>query len=116
MDAKHSGPGDSAVRRQGWLSQRTAWLLVALATAVFIVMRQGLLPAAWSPLPALDLSDPGAWFVDWRIAELKHDHALCSRVLKAPQISAAAVRANPVKDGCGWDNAVRVFPTPAVRR
>jgi hypothetical protein len=74
----------------------------------FMVMRQGLLPAAWSPLPALDLGTPGAWLVDWRIAELKRDRALCSRVLKAPQISASPVRGNPVKDGCGWENAVRI--------
>ena len=71
-------------------------------------MRQGLIPAAWSPLPALDLSDSGAWLVDWRIAELKHDRALCSRVLKAPQIRASPVPANPIKNGCGWENAVRI--------
>lgn len=83
--------------------------LVALALlGVFIVFRQGLLPAAWSPLPALDLSVPNAWLVDWRIAELKRDRALCSRVLKAPQITASPVPANPIKDGCGWENAVRI--------
>jgi len=96
------------VRPKGRLRRRAVWLLAPLALGVFIVMRQGLLPAAWSPLPALDLGDAGAWFVDWRIAELKRDRALCSRVLKAPQISAAPVRASPVKDGCGWENAVRI--------
>ena len=96
------------MRPKGRLRRRAAWLLAPIALGVFIVMRQGLLPAAWSPLPALDLGDAGAWLVDWRIAELKRDRALCSRVLKAPQISAAPVRASPVKDGCGWENAVRI--------
>jgi hypothetical protein len=82
--------------------------LALLAICVFFVMRQGLLPAAWSPLPALDLSVSGAWFVDWRIAELKRDRALCSRVLRAPYITALPIPANPVKDGCGWENAVRI--------
>ena len=83
-------------------------ILAILAIAVFVVMRQGLIPAAWTPLPALDLSDSGAWFVDWRIAELRHDRALCNRVLKGPLISAAPVSASPYKNGCGWENAVRI--------
>jgi hypothetical protein len=61
-----------------------------------------------SPLPALDLSVPNAWFVDWRIAELKRDKALCARVLRQPAITATPVRDNPIKDGCGWENAVRI--------
>jgi hypothetical protein len=83
-------------------------LVAAIAIGAFIVMRQGLLPAAWSPLPALDIADAGSWLVDWRIAELKRDRALCTRVLKAPQISASPVSPSPYKDGCGWENAVRI--------
>jgi hypothetical protein len=70
-------------------------LLAAVILGGFIIMRQGLLPAAWSPLPALDLGDSGAWLVDWRIAELKRDRALCTRVLKAPVISASPVSPSP---------------------
>lgn len=83
-------------------------LLATVTLGGFIIMRQGLLPAAWSPLPALDLGDSGAWLVDWRIAELKRDRALCMRVLKAPVISASPVSPSPYKDGCGWENAVRI--------
>lgn len=105
-----SVPGSTVGERRsrGKGCSYVVWLLVAAAVIVFIVARQGLLPAAWSPLPALDLANGDAWFVDWRIAELKRDRALCMRVLKAPQISAAPVRDNPVKDGCGWENAVRI--------
>lgn len=88
---------------------RKGFLLALLAISVFLVMRQGVLPPALSPLPALDLSVPNAWFVDWRIAELKRDRALCARVLRPPVISAHPVSVNPVKNGCGWENAVRIL-------
>jgi hypothetical protein len=79
-----------------------------LAIALFVVFRQGLLPTWLSPLPALDISAPNAWFVDWRIAELGRSRSLCARVLRQPVITASPISANPIKDGCGWDNAVRV--------
>jgi hypothetical protein len=87
---------------------RVAFLLTLLAIGLFLVMRQGVLPPALSPLPALDLSVPDAWFVDWRTAELKRNRALCSRVLQPPVISATPVRDNPITNGCGWENAVRI--------
>jgi hypothetical protein len=83
-------------------------LVALLAISLFLIMRQGVLPPALSPLPAVDLSAPNAWFVDWRIAELKRDRALCSRVLRPPVIAASAVSDNPIKAGCGWENAVRI--------
>lgn len=102
MDVEKKSPRGQKTRRRGIV------IVALVALGVFIVMRQGLLPAAWSPLPALDLSSSNAWLVDWRIAELKYDRALCTRVLKAPQISASPVSGNPVKNGCGWENAVRI--------
>jgi len=103
---KQSAPSRGQGRRAP--RARAILLLVLVAASIFVVMRQGLLPARWSPLPALDLSAPNAWFVDWRIAELKRDRELCTRVLRGPVISASPVRDNPIKDGCGWENAVRI--------
>ena len=94
-------------RRRRRRSYRWSWL-VLLALGVVAAFREGLLPAAWSPLPALDLSNANAWLVDWRIAELKRDRALCMRVLRPPYITASAVPARPVTNGCGWENAVRI--------
>jgi hypothetical protein len=82
--------------------------LIVLAITLFAVFRQGLLPTWLSPLPALDLSVPNAWFVDWRIAEVGRSRSLCQRVLRQPMITATSIDANPVKDGCGWENAVRI--------
>ena len=111
MDAEHKSDQSSTTadkRRRRAPRARITLLLGFLAVGFFLVMRQGVLPPALSPLPALDLSVPNAWFVDWRIAELKRDRELCSRVLRGPVIAAAPVRDNPIKDGCGWENAVRI--------
>ncbi len=84
-------------------------LLLALVAAIaFLVMRQGVLPTWLSPLPVLDLSVSNAWLVDWRLAEVGRDRALCARVLRSPVISAQPIGANAIKDGCGWENAVRM--------
>lgn len=98
----------AGARRRRAPRVRKGLLLALVAAVIFLVMRQGVLPTWLSPLPALDLSVPNAWFVDWRIAELKRDRALCARVLRPPVISAQAVSVNPIKNGCGWENAVRI--------
>ncbi len=111
MDAENKSdePGKLPVsQRRRAPRVRIALLLTLIAVGLFLVMRQGVLPARWSPLPALDLSAPNAWLVDWRIAELKRDRDLCSRVLRGPVIAASPVRDNTIKDGCGWENAVRI--------
>lgn len=100
-------------RRAPWVSLTA--LVILLAVGLFFVLRQGVLPPGYSPLPALNLSEPNAWFVDWRIAELKRDRDLCRRVLKPPLISAVQVNANPIKDGCGWENAVRLSSVAGVK-
>ncbi len=111
MDAEHNSEGQAkapGTKRRRAPRLRIGLLLILLAVSLFLVMRQGVLPARLSPLPALDLSVPNAWLVDWRIAELKRDRELCSRVLRGPIISASPVRDNTIKDGCGWENAVRI--------
>ena len=115
MDGEDTGKRAAApgvrpgrVRPKLRLRFRTGFLIIVAALGFFMIMRQGLVPAYLSPLPALDISAPNAWLVDWRIAELKYDRALCTRVLKSPVISASPVRDNPLKDGCGWQNAVRI--------
>jgi hypothetical protein len=87
-------------------------LLLGIGTAV--LFRQGLVPAALNPLPALDLSQADAWFVDWRLAALKHDPQLCRRILAQPQISAEPIADNPPKQGCGWTNGVRMTSAGGV--
>ena len=94
-------------KRRGWISRIFFWLVVALGVAV--TFRQGWIPARYTPLPPLDLASPFPILVDWQIAELKHDRQLCRRVVrKSPLIKATAIPPKPLKNGCGWLNALRV--------
>jgi hypothetical protein len=95
---------------------RLAWLIgLALVLAgMALLFRQGLVPAALNPLPALDLGQADAWFVDWRLSALKGDPSLCRRVLRQPYIVAEPIPDNPPKQGCGWINSVRMTSAGGV--
>jgi len=90
-------------------------LLAPIGAGVSVLFRQGLVPPALNPLPALDLGTPQPWFLDWRLAALRHDPSLCRRVLMPPGITAEAIPDNPIKAGCGWNNSVRVTTAGGVR-
>lgn len=80
-------------------------VVVGVASAAF---RQGMIPPSLSPLPVIDLGQPDNWFIDWRLAELKRERALCGRVLQPPYIEAQPIADQPLADGCGWINAVKI--------
>ena len=84
-------------------------LLAALMLgAIFAAFWLGLVPQRYSPLPPVSLDEPPSWFVDIRLAALRHDPALCQAILRAPHIAATPVPDSPIKDGCGWVNAFRL--------
>jgi hypothetical protein len=83
-------------------------LLFLSAGGMFVAFRQGLIPARYSPLPIVNLAVPNDWLIDWRLAELKGDREFCGRVLRAPYIEAEAIPNQPIKEGCGWTNNVRI--------
>src|SRR2546421_12871756 len=83
-------------------------LLVLLLGGLAFAFRQGLVPAALNPLPALDLGSANPWLADWRLAAMKYSPELCRRVLVAPHTDAQAIADSPLRDCCGWTNAVRV--------
>jgi hypothetical protein len=68
----------------------------------------GLVPQRYSPFAPLSLEEPQQWFLDPRLAALRRDPALCGAVLKAPHVDAVPIADNPIKNGCGWVNGVRV--------
>jgi hypothetical protein len=90
-------------------------LLLPVAAGVAVAFRQGVVPPALNPLPALDLGRADPWLVDWRLASLRYDPALCRRVLVGPLVEAQPVADNPLRDGCGWTNAVRLSQAGGVR-
>jgi hypothetical protein len=67
----------------------------------------GLVPQRYSPFAPITLTERPAWFVDFRLAGLRRDPALCRTVLTPPQIEAASVPDKGFHNGCGWENAVR---------
>ncbi len=83
-------------------------LLILLAGSIGASFWFGLVPQAINPLPRLVLSEPDPWFLDFRIAALRRNPALCAATLTEPQVSARPVSDNPVRNGCGWENAVRL--------
>jgi hypothetical protein len=89
-------------------------LVVALLGSVF-ALREGLVPGMLNPLPAADLAQSSPWFIDWRLAALRYDPQLCKLVLVPPHIKAQPIPDNPLRNGCGWINAVRVFEVDGLR-
>lgn len=83
-------------------------LIVVIAATFSAASWFGLIPQRLSPFPPLSLAEPGQWFIDFRMATLRRDPALCAATLKEPQIAARPIEDNIVNNGCGWENAVRV--------
>lgn len=86
-----------------------------LAGAVVTAFREGLVPAKYSPLPVISLNEPGHWLLDWQLAGLRREPELCWRVLKPPYLDAVLVADSPMKDGCGWQNSVRMSLSSGAR-
>ncbi|MBO0764112.1 MAG: extensin family protein, partial [Hyphomicrobiaceae bacterium] len=91
-----------------------AWLYAVLAAGVALAFRQGLVPPFVNPLPVIDVAERDTWLVDWRLASIKHYPSVCARTLKAPHIEAQQIADGPMKDGCGWSNAVRLVSAGGV--
>jgi hypothetical protein len=91
-------------------------VLAILAIGIgWLVFRQGLIPAKWSPLPRANLDNPLPLLIDWQLSELRHDRDLCADVLKGDAISATPRPAVPLEKGCGLPNGVRVSAAGGAR-
>lgn len=88
---------------------------VLLLVGVSALFRFGLVPWFLNPLPAIDLGQANPWFADWRIAAIKNNPDLCRRVMVAPHIDAQLIADSPIRNGCGWINAVRMSTAGGVR-
>jgi hypothetical protein len=90
------------------------WLALFVGGGGF-ALRQGWLPPKLSPVPALNLDYKGGWLVDWQLAEIRRDPALCERVIRTPNIDAKPIADLPITDGCGLRNGVRVSGAGGAR-
>jgi hypothetical protein len=92
-----------------------ALVVALLLGGLLFVVREGLLPQRWNPLPPLDLAEPDPWFVDWRLSTLRIDADACARLLRSPLIDATQVADQPIANGCGWMNGVRLNAAGGAR-
>ena len=92
-----------------------ALVVALLAGGLLFLVREGLLPQRWNPLPPLDLAEPNPWFLDWRLATLRIDGDACARLLRSPLIEATQVADQSITDGCGWMNGVRLNAAGGAR-
>ena len=96
------------MRRSGKNSTRLLFYVLLLVVAVLGALRFGLVPQRYAPFAPISLDEPPVWFVDARLAALRHDPETCRAVLKAPHIAATPIPDRVRPDGCGWTNAVRI--------
>jgi hypothetical protein len=99
-------------RRDPWLR---VLLLVLVLSGLAILLRQGLMPVAVNPLPSVELDKKDQWLLDWRLAKIRSDPALCARTLQKPYLDARPISDSPMSNGCGWQNAVAVYGAGGAR-
>jgi hypothetical protein len=102
-------------RRRLWGSIVWLVLLAAAAGGMGLGLRQGLVPPLLNPLPSIDLAEGRPWLADWRLAAIKYHPSVCARTLQPPHIEAQQLEDEPIEDGCGWTNAVRLASAGGVR-
>jgi hypothetical protein len=83
-------------------------LMLLVLIGVFGAFWFGLVPQRWSPFPPIALSQPANWFLDPRLAALRSDPQLCRAVLIEPYVNASPIADEPIKNGCGWTNTIRL--------
>jgi hypothetical protein len=93
-------------KRRGAVSR--LFLVIVLIAAAAGSFWFGLVPQQFSPFAPIALDQSSHWFLDPRLAAIRRDPALCKATLKPPHIEATPIPDNPIKNGCGWVNAVRV--------
>lgn len=74
--------------------------------AFYAALAYGFVPHRFNPLKPIDLDRPDAWFLDARLARLRDDPAACRALIQSPVIAARPIADAPLREGCGWSNAV----------
>lgn len=73
-------------------------------------------PLAWfAVLPPLNLGTPDQWFINWRLRAVGRDSTVCRTVVAPPHVSAVPVADAVLREGCGWQNSVRVTSIAGAR-
>jgi hypothetical protein len=99
-------------RRHPFLHTLLYLLLTGCVIAAFWF---GYVPPWLTPFSRLSLETTPGWFVDLRLASVRHDPAACLAVLKTPHIEASPVPDEWHPNRCGWKNGVRISSAGGAR-
>lgn len=82
-------------------------LVIGLLILIAVMGYRGHVRTSMMPFPVLDVNQ--SWFMtSWRIQGLKYDKAACRLTMAHKSVNSRPVADSPIKNGCGWENAVRL--------
>lgn len=97
------------------LIPNTVKLLVILGSILVIAMSWfGHVRTSFMPFPPINIEKSYA-MIGWRISGLTYDRAACDKALSHPAVQSRRIGDSPIKNGCGWENAVRMNLIGGVR-
>lgn len=98
------------------LSPMRAVFVLLLALAALLVFGARHLPPAWDPGAPLDLRATPNAVTPLKLRRLAADPAMCRAAFAVSGIPLAEVPDRPLRDGCGWEGAVRLPAAPVAAR
>jgi hypothetical protein len=90
------------------------WLVVALLVAApWYALKSGAIsiPDEWNPWAPLDVKAPLGWTTRFKLARVVNDRGICLAMLAEAGVRYEPVADRAIRDGCGFENAVRVRAT-----
>lgn len=82
-------------------------LVVLMSILLFVMLYTGHVRSSMMPAPVLDV-EKSTMLLGWRIQGLKYDKAACKQTLNHVTVEKSFVKDSTIKNGCGWENAVRL--------
>jgi hypothetical protein len=90
------------------------WLVpLAIVAAPWYALRTGaiVVPDEWNPWAPLEVDAPLGWTTRFKLARAVNDRAICLATLGEAGVRYEPVADRAIRDGCGFDNVVRVRAT-----
>jgi hypothetical protein len=82
-------------------------LVILMAILIFAMSYTGHVRTSMLPFPKLDI-EKSYLMLGWRLSGLTYDRAACTAALNHPSTQSRPIKDNPIKNGCGYVNAVRL--------
>lgn len=89
-------------------------LVILLAILIAAMSYTGHVRTSMLPFPAINV-EKSYLMLNWRIAGMTYDRKACTAALNHRSITSRPIADNPMKNGCGYVNAVRMTKIGGVR-